>query len=60
MFLGYLPFVSSVYNKPDKLGGCEICFKSKQIREMFSESSNKASSPFELIHCDLWGLYRVQ
>ncbi|XP_013622886.1 PREDICTED: uncharacterized protein LOC106328890 [Brassica oleracea var. oleracea] len=44
----------------DKFGGCGICFKSKQTRGVFSESFNKASVPFELIHVDLWGPYRTK
>lgn len=57
--LGFLPFMFSVKDIPDKFGGCNICFKSKQTREMFNESSNKATSSFDLVHCDLWGPYRV-
>ena len=56
--LSHLPFVSGVSNHSDKFGGCDICFKSKQTRCVFSESYNKASVPFELIHVDLWGPYR--
>ena len=58
--LAFLPFVSGVLEKSDKFGGCEICFKSKQTRGVFSESINKASVPFELIHVDLWGPYRTK
>ncbi|XP_050895027.1 uncharacterized protein LOC127101610 [Lathyrus oleraceus] len=36
---------------------CEVCFRAKQTREKFPLSQNKASSAFELIHCDLWGAY---
>ena len=56
--LSCLPFVSCVSNHSDKFGGCDICFKSKQTRGVFSKSYNKASVPFELIHVDLWGPYR--
>lgn len=38
---------------------CEICFKAKQTRSVFRDSFNKASAPFELIHCDVWGPYRT-
>ena len=58
--LGSLPFVSGVLENKEKFGGCDICFKSKQTRGVFSESYNKASVAFELIHVDLWGPYREQ
>lgn len=57
-FLKNLSFISGVL-PTEKFGGCKICFNSKQTREAFSESSNKALASFDLIHCDLWGPYRV-
>ena len=56
--LGNMHFVSGVLDNKEKFGGCDICFKSKQTCGVFSESFNKASVPFELIHVDLWGPYR--
>lgn len=41
------------------LSNCDVCFRSKQTRNPFPESNNKASTSFELIHCDLWGPYRT-
>lgn len=38
---------------------CDICIGSKQTRDSYPLSSNKTSFAFELIHCDLWGLYRT-
>ena len=38
---------------------CDICFRAKQTREVFNDSSNKASDCFSLIHVDVWGPYRV-
>lgn len=38
---------------------CDICFRAKQTREVFPESFNKANDCFSLIHCDVWGPYRV-
>ena len=38
---------------------CDICFRAQQTREMFFSSDNKAKECFDLIHCDLWGAYRV-
>ena len=38
---------------------CDICLKAKQTRETFSSSDNAANEIFDLIHCDLWGPYRV-
>lgn len=37
---------------------CEICIQAKQTQDTFPWSSNKTTFAFELIHCDLWGLYR--
>ncbi|KAJ4758369.1 Retroelement pol polyprotein-like [Rhynchospora pubera] len=38
---------------------CEICVRAKQTRETFPISLNKATESFELIHCDIWGPFRV-
>ncbi|KAJ3699854.1 hypothetical protein LUZ61_003559 [Rhynchospora tenuis] len=38
---------------------CDICLKAKQTRDVFPISLNKAIESFELIHCDIWGPYRV-
>lgn len=37
---------------------CDICFRVKQSCESFSNSLNKASEIFSLIHCDIWGPYK--
>lgn len=39
---------------------CDICFRAKQTRVPFTESSNKADDLFSLIHCDVWGPYRTK
>lgn len=38
---------------------CDICFRAKQTKEEFISSNNKVAECFSLIHCDLWGAYRV-
>ncbi|KAJ1703741.1 hypothetical protein LUZ63_003520 [Rhynchospora breviuscula] len=38
---------------------CEICMRAKQTRDVFPDSLNKAANSFDLIHCDIWGPYRV-
>ena len=38
---------------------CEICVRAKQTRNKFIQSPNKAESVFELIHCDIWGPYKI-
>ena len=38
---------------------CDVCVRAKQTRESFLLSENNAKENFELIHCDLWGPYRV-
>jgi len=32
---------------------CDVCFRAKQTRVSFSESSNKVDDFFSLIHCDV-------
>ena len=38
---------------------CDVCFRAKQTREVFPVSTNKSIECFSLIHCDVWGPYRV-
>ncbi|KAK9178380.1 hypothetical protein WN943_027570 [Citrus x changshan-huyou] len=38
---------------------CDICFKAKQTRNVFPISMNKANDMFALVHCDVWGAYRI-
>lgn len=38
---------------------CDLCLCSKQTLNFFSDSYNKATTSFELIHCDLWGPYQT-
>lgn len=56
--VGLLPFdVLGVSDHSNK--ACDVCLKSKQTRDVFPINDNKTSEIFELIHCDLWGPYRV-
>ncbi|KAJ4808040.1 Retroelement pol polyprotein-like [Rhynchospora pubera] len=43
----------------DSRNVCEICLQAKQTRDVFPISLNKAVESFELMHCDIWGPYRV-
>ena len=43
----------------ESLHSCVVYFEAKQTRDQFSESSNKTTDYFELIHIDVWGPYRV-
>ena len=36
-----------------------VCHQAKQSREKFSISDSKATTRFEIIHCDLWGKYHI-
>jgi len=38
---------------------CEICALAKSHRLPFNKSSISTHSPFELVHMDLWGPYRI-
>lgn len=55
--LSALPVLDNLCS--DHASSCEICFRAKQSRGVFRESSNKASEIFSLIHCDVWGPYRT-
>jgi len=39
---------------------CDVCFRAKQTRMSFPLSNNKAKNCFDLIHCVIWGAYRVK
>ena len=38
---------------------CEVCHLAKQTRLPFGHGSIKTKAPFDLIHCDIWGAFRV-
>ena len=38
---------------------CEICLRAKQTRIKFPLSHDKVENLFELIHYDIWGLYKI-
>lgn len=38
---------------------CDVCHFAKQTRTSFDSSENVAPDIFQLIHCDLWGPYRI-
>ncbi|WVZ15755.1 hypothetical protein V8G54_013321 [Vigna mungo] len=38
---------------------CEICERAKQTKDKFPLSTFRATTIFDLIHCDLWGPYRT-
>jgi hypothetical protein len=52
-----IPEVGSIVENINKT--CEVCFRAKQTREIFFSSDNNAKSYFDLVHCDLWGPYKV-
>lgn len=41
------------------LSPCDVCHRAKQTREPFPLSDHKTESIGDLIHCDVWGPYRV-
>lgn len=57
--------VLQVLNNELKFSGCkaidvcDICHKAKQTRELFPLSYHKSADCFDLIHCNVWGSYRV-
>ena len=50
--------INSAINN-DACGVCEACLRAKQSRVQFIPSRNKANELFDLVHCDIWGPYRV-
>ena len=38
---------------------CDVCPLAKQFRLPFSNSSISSHEPFDLILCDIWGLYKI-
>ncbi|KAG7578454.1 Retrotransposon gag domain [Arabidopsis thaliana x Arabidopsis arenosa] len=57
-----IPYLSSYLDIGKQVSSttvCDICLRAKQTRDCFHESSNKAAGIFDLIHCDLWGPYRI-
>jgi len=55
--LSKFPSIGSGTNKSDL---CDVCLCTKQTQMSFPIGENKASNCFDLIHCDIWGAYRVQ
>ena len=64
--LGHIP--SSVMSKisgldihctTDKCDPCYVCLLAKQCKLPFASSSSIAAKPFDLVHCDIWGPYRI-
>jgi hypothetical protein len=44
----------------DNKGVCDICHLARQKKIPFTVSMNKAVSPFDIIHCDIWGPISTQ
>ncbi|KAL2239212.1 UNVERIFIED_CONTAM: Retrovirus-related Pol polyprotein from transposon RE2 [Sesamum indicum] len=63
--LGHVPL--TVLNKIPELNlndvsfslSCDTCHKAKQTRTPFPCSNTRSAAPFDLIHVDLWGPYRI-
>lgn len=51
--------VSSSSTSDHIIKTCDICFRAKQTRLSFPDSSHNAKEIFDLIHCDVWGPYRT-
>ncbi|GJY13199.1 putative RNA-directed DNA polymerase [Tanacetum coccineum] len=47
------------FSKKGHMSPCDICHKAKQTREPFPLSDHKSKSVSDIIHCDVWGPYRV-
>ena len=58
MYLKHL--FPSLFNKNPKSFECEICQLSKQVRSHFPIQPYRASSPFSIIHSDIWGPSRIK
>ena len=49
--------ISKISFSPNK--HCDIGHLAKETRLPFSSSSISTTTPFELIHCDIWGPYKI-
>nr|GEU45875.1 ribonuclease H-like domain-containing protein [Tanacetum cinerariifolium] len=47
------------FSKNDHISPWEICHKAKQTREPFPLSDHKSESVGDIVHCDVWGPYKV-
>ncbi|XP_039045779.1 uncharacterized protein LOC120185691 [Hibiscus syriacus] len=54
-----IPYLQSYKFDVDSVHKCSICPLAKQSRLLFPHSISRASTPFDLIHIDLWGPYRI-
>ncbi|XP_074271134.1 uncharacterized protein LOC141595061 [Silene latifolia] len=52
-----IPSFNSLISNKDTI--CDACHLAKQHRDSFDLNYKRASDFFELIHCDLWGPYRL-
>ncbi|XP_074297585.1 uncharacterized protein LOC141628326 [Silene latifolia] len=52
-----IPFASTLNFNKDWV--CDVCHLAKQHRSSFCNNEQRALSIFDLIHCDLWGPYRI-
>nr|XP_017228665.1 PREDICTED: uncharacterized protein LOC108203964 [Daucus carota subsp. sativus] len=48
----------AIPDNTNKLLPCDVCHYAKYSRSFFPKSLSHAASPFDVIHCDLWGPYR--
>lgn len=51
--------MSLVDSKNTVLSSCLVCSLAKQTRLHFQRSDSRAKKPFDLIHGDVWGPYRL-
>nr|GEV74754.1 ribonuclease H-like domain-containing protein [Tanacetum cinerariifolium] len=47
------------FSKSDNISLCNICHMAKQTREPFPLSDHKSKSVGDIIHCDVWGPYKM-
>lgn len=64
--LGHLPFeklrLLSLTNKEctnDLFNSCIVCYQARQHKLSFSLSETVSQQPFDLVHIDIWGPYKV-
>jgi len=55
-----LSYIFSNIRSRNKSDLCDVCLRAKQTRMPFSISENKANNCFDLVHCDIWGPYRIK
>ncbi|KAG8494583.1 hypothetical protein CXB51_012012 [Gossypium anomalum] len=57
--LHHVPFLQSLSFDDKLIHSCTVCPLARQTRQPFSHSVTRSPKPFDLVHLDIWGPYRI-